>query len=199
MTEIWKDIEGYEGLYQISNWGRVKSLNYNRTGKEGILKPIPTNNGYMIIGLYKNRKPNQYSIHRLVAQAFIPNPDNLPQVNHKDEDKSNNCVWNLEWCTAEYNMNYGTRNERSSENRKGKYNGEKHWNYGKHRSKKTKNKISKNNKGKHSKKIINLDTGEIFNSLSEAGEKYNIAFQGIYRVCKGRNKRAGGYKWAYYE
>ena len=117
--EEWKDIKGYEGIYQISNKGRVKSLNYNRTGKEKIREGTVDNTGYKIISLSKNGKEKKYSIHRLVAQAFLPNPDNLPVVNHKDENKLNNNVENLEWCTHKYNCNYGTRNERTSKkNRK---------------------------------------------------------------------------------
>lgn len=125
MTEIWKDIEGWEGKYQISNFGRVKSLNYRNTNKEKIMKPQKKDNGYFFIGLRQNGfKKTHYHIHRLVAGAFIPNPNNLPQVNHKDEDKSNNFVWvnddgtvdpeksNLEWCDAKYNLNYGNRHKK---------------------------------------------------------------------------------------
>ena len=109
--EIWKDIKGYEGLYQISNKGRVKSLGNNKTKKEKILSP-GKHKGYFYVSLYKNRKEKKYSIHRLVAQAFLPNPDNLPVVNHKDENKLNNNVENLEWCTQEYNVNYSSSNGR---------------------------------------------------------------------------------------
>lgn len=109
MEEIWKDIKGYEGLYQISSHGRVKSfLRYKK-----ILKPILKTDGYLCVNLCKPLK--KFSIHRLVAEAFIPNPDNLPQVNHKDEDKTNNHVVNLEWCTQLYNINYGSRNKRAIE------------------------------------------------------------------------------------
>ena len=118
--EIWKDIEGYEGLYQVSNKGRIKSLNYRRTGKERVLSSSPTSSGYLVVCLYKNKKPKPFLIHRLVAEAFIPNSDNLPEVNHKDENKLNNRVENLEWCDREYNINYGNRNEKASESMKGK-------------------------------------------------------------------------------
>lgn len=105
--ETWKDIKGYEGLYQISNKGRVKSLGNNKTRKEKILKPKPGNRGYIRVDLCrKGEKPKRFSIHKLVAEHFLPNPDNLPVINHKDEDKTNNCVENLEWCTQEYNVNY---------------------------------------------------------------------------------------------
>ena len=111
MIEIWKDIEGYENLYQVSNLGRVKSLNYNHTGKEKIMK-AKKDKGYLRVQLYKDGKPKFYSVHRLVATSFLPNPNNLSQVNHIDEDKSNNIVDNLEWCSAKYNSNYGTRIQR---------------------------------------------------------------------------------------
>lgn len=113
MIEIFKDIEGYEGLYQISNYGNVKSLNFNRTGKEKILKPTKNSDGYLQICLHKQGIKKHY-IHRLVAQAFIENPNNLPQVNHKDEDKTNNYIENLEWCERKYNINYGTRTDKCS-------------------------------------------------------------------------------------
>lgn len=114
--EIYKDIEGYEG-YQISNHGNVKSLNYNKTGKEKILKPKKNKSGYLQVVLYQQGKGKYHYIHRLVAQAFIENPNNLPQVNHKNQIKTDNRVENLEFCDAKYNCNFGTRNERSATNR----------------------------------------------------------------------------------
>ena len=104
--EIWKDILGYEGKYMVSNWGRVKSLNYHRTGKEKILKGCDNGDSYLRVMLSKEGKNKQYRINRLVAQAFIENPDNLPEVNHKDKVRTNNCVDNLEWCTTQYNIDY---------------------------------------------------------------------------------------------
>ena len=113
--EEWKDIEEYEGLYQVSNLGRVKSLYWNN---ERIMKTAKDKDGYLLVNLYKNKKGKSYLVHRLVAMAFIPNPNNLPEVNHKDEDKTNNNVDNMEWCGRKYNINYGTGIERRSEKQK---------------------------------------------------------------------------------
>ena len=112
--ELWKDIKDYEGHYQVSNWGRIKSIKF---GKERILKPVTDRHGYLLVSLWKNNKQKTYKVHRLVAEAFIPNPYNLPQVNHKDENPLNNNVNNLEWCNSKYNCNFGTRIERISKRR----------------------------------------------------------------------------------
>lgn len=122
MTEIWKPIIGYEGLYEISNLGRVKSLpKYHKTRFSGyikkckILKPRIDSYGYLMVALCKDKKQKNFLIHRLVAKHFIANPNNYDSINHKDECKTNNNVNNLEWCTRYYNNNYGTRNKRMSE------------------------------------------------------------------------------------
>lgn len=107
MAEIWKDIKGYEGKYQVSNWGNVRSLNYNKTGQPRVMAGNINRNGYKSQMLRKGNRRKLISIHRLVAQAFIPNPNNYPCVNHKNEIKTDNRVENLEWCTYEYNTNYG--------------------------------------------------------------------------------------------
>lgn len=106
MREEWRDIKGFEGKYMVSNLGIVKSLNYNRTGKEGILEGYDKGKGYLYVNLYKDGKMKNCRINRLVAQAFLENPDNLPEVNHKDENPKNNRVENLEWCTKQYNVEY---------------------------------------------------------------------------------------------
>ena len=111
MNEIYKDIPGYEGLYQISNLGNVKSLKRNK-----ILAKNNNGNGYLYANLSKDGQVKNHYIHRLVAITFIDNPNRLPQINHKDENKANNCVDNLEWCGADYNNKYGTRTKRASEN-----------------------------------------------------------------------------------
>ena len=167
--EEWRDVVGYEGLYEISNFGRVKSLNYRKTGEEGLLSPQPTSRDYLQVGLSKNGKRKIYSIHRLVAIAFIPNPNDYPEVNHKDEDKSNNCVDNLEWCTSKYNANYGTRSKRQSENH-ADFSGDKH---------------------PRATKIKCVTTGEVFTTIKEASEKYNISNRNICSCCRGKLKSAG--------
>ena len=113
--EIWKKIEGYEGLYEVSNEGRVRSLNYRHTGETKILKPAICYGGYLKVGLWKDGNKKKFTVHRLVARAFLPNILDFPEVNHIDEDKTNNRVKNLEWCTREYNNNFGTRNQRVRE------------------------------------------------------------------------------------
>ena len=102
-----KDIKNYEGLYAITSCGKVWSYR-----SKIFLKPQVEKNGYLTVGLYKNGQKKVYFIHRLVSEAYIPNLEGLPQVNHKDENKANNCLQNLEWCDASYNINYGTRNEK---------------------------------------------------------------------------------------
>ena len=117
MAEIWKEITGYEGLYQVSNLGNVRRIGHLETNKNGIqrtlkdknLKPKVDGKGYVHVILFNHNKRKTIRIHRLVAEMFIPNPNNYPQVNHKDEDKQNNKVDNLEWCTNKYNSNYGNR------------------------------------------------------------------------------------------
>ncbi len=108
--EIWKDIKGYEGLYQVSNLGNVKSLKIN---KNLSYRKSGRDRAYLTVSFRKDNASKSYYIHRLVAQTFIPNPENKPQVNHKDENTMNNCVDNLEWCTTRYNINYGTRSLKS--------------------------------------------------------------------------------------
>lgn len=120
MEKVWKDIEGYEGKYQVSDNGEVRSLNYGGYGGVKLLKQCTHRDGYKRVALCKNGKRKYYFVHRLVAIAFISNPHNYKEVNHKDECKSNNNMNNLEWCTREYNLNYGTIKERFSEHRKGK-------------------------------------------------------------------------------
>lgn len=117
--EIWKTVPEYEGLYEVSNYGRVRSLDridsIGRKRKGRILKAADNGDGYYVVNLSKNNKQHMYLVHRLVAEVFIPNPNNLPCINHKDENTMNNFPGNLEWCDKRYNNNYGTKNIRAAE------------------------------------------------------------------------------------
>lgn len=213
MEEIWKDIEGYEGLYQISNLGRVWSVKKEIYRKEGFVGPYPS------VSLTKDGHYDTFSIHRLVAKAFIPNPLDLPQVNHKDENPLNNCVDNLEWCTAKYNSNYGTRNKRVGDKRRGHTHteevkqrlsnlkkGQTSPTKGVPHTEETKEKLSKLMKAKSvGKKVRCVETGRIFDSIRDAEifmnpnepykkikEKTNIGM-----VCNGRGQTAYGYHWEF--
>ena len=124
MKEIWRDIKGYEGLYQVSNLGRVRSVTHDivdslgrRSTKDGKILSLrkSSQTGYPTINLLKDGDTTSCNVHRLVAEAFIPNPNNLPCVNHKDESRDNNCVDNLEWCSYQYNNTYGTAQKRRTE------------------------------------------------------------------------------------
>lgn len=167
--EIWKPVVGYEGLYDVSNFGRVKSLKYRKGDKPEILK-LQKRGKYLRASL-NGRK---FSVHRLVAQAFIPNSLNLPEVNHKDEDTHNNFVNNLEWCDRPYNSRYGT---------------------------KTKRVADANRNGKLSKPVYqySLD-GEliaVFLSAQDVKRKLGYSQGNISNCCIGNRKTAYGYKWSY--
>lgn len=123
MDEIWKTLDGiieYGTFYEVSNFGNVRSIDRVTKYSDGriakfkgrILKGAKDKDGYKQVNLCKNGKCNSFQVHRLVALAFIPNPNNFSEINHKDECKDNNCILNLEWCDRKYNCNYGTRNER---------------------------------------------------------------------------------------
>lgn len=159
--EKWKDIKGYEGLYIISDKGRIAKL----------LNPKINKDGYHEQGLIKNKIKKGKRIHRLVAEAFIDNPDNLPEVNHIDENKSNNNVDNLEWCTHKYNVNHGTRIERM--------------------------KMTQRNRKDCSKPVMCIETGVIYPSINEANRKTGADRNTIADVCKGKLKTAGGYHWKF--
>ena len=134
---VRKPVKEYEGYYEVDNFGRVFSLDRNVTVNDNgriYEKPIKGKQmkqgvhtqGYKVVSLTKDGKTRTNFVHRIVAEAFIPNPDELPMVNHKDEDKTNNFVDNLEWCTNEYNINYGTAIKRASQKKKGKKHAEEH-------------------------------------------------------------------------
>lgn len=110
MVEVWRDIKNYEKLYQISNIGNIKRIEkHSDHGQEKMMKQTTGRKGYKMISLSKEKKQKTFCVHRLVAEAFIPNPKNLPQVNHKDGNKANNSVYNLEWCNNSYNQLHANR------------------------------------------------------------------------------------------
>lgn len=173
MTEIWKDIAGYEGLYQVSNLGRIRNNSF-------VLKPS-TQLGYNYVGLWKDNKCKRFRVHRLVAQAFIPNPLNLPQINHKDEDKTNNCIDNLEWCTQKYNNSYGTKTKKQLQTYK------------------------EHNTSNAEKEVVMLSLGgeivNVYKSLSEASRQTGLSLGNLSEVCNKKPHRLtlGGYKWEFKE
>lgn len=148
--EIWVDVKGWEGLYKVSNLGRVYSCS-----RGTIKKPTVRKSGYVVLSLICRPRHmwKQYKLHRLVAENFIPNPCNLPDINHIDENKQNNAASNLEWCTKKYNSNYGHCREKISKALMGNTNsvGSKNGMYGKHHSPEIREKISKAVKEHYSK------------------------------------------------
>lgn len=175
--EQWKDIKGYEEKYQISNLGRVKSLKRtqsNNGGKQQVNEKIKStrikNSGYEITDLYKDRKQKTFMIHRLVAQAFIPNPNNKEQVNYIDGNKSNNCVDNLEWTIQSENIIHSYKSIRED--------------------KRNNNAINTMTKAT-SKKVTCLNSGIIYNSASEAAREVGVSASLLMRCCRGERKSAG--------
>lgn len=195
MEEIWKDVVGYEGLYQVSNLGRVRSLWHDVWHKGKILKPsFDGKKNYLFVGLHKNGKTTQRNIHRLVAETFIPNPNNFPCVNHINEIKTDNRACNLEWCTVEYNSNYGNAKKNMIESRR-KNNVQDEIN------KKIKNTKKKNNSFSCEKPVAQYTTdGNLvatYASATDAERKTGISRGGIQRCCVGRYYQAKGYIWKY--
>ena len=187
--EVWKtavyDGEIYEGLYRVSNFGKILSLNYRNTGKSKLMTPVDIGTGYLKVDFRKNRKTKRCLVHRLVAFTFLDNPDNLPEVNHKDEDKTNNFVFlnedgsvdkeksNLEWKNHRDNCNHGTRNERSAKAR-----------------------IN----GKLSKRVLQLSlSGELireWESIRECGRN-GFSKSNVCDCCNGKQKTHKGFRFMY--
>ena len=171
--ETWKNIKGYEGLYQVSNMGRVKSLerkdSLGRIVKERVLKTAPNAQGYPIVSLCAGGRQKIFKVHRLVCQAFHKNPENKPCVNHIDENKTNNCASNLEWCTYAENNSHGTHNERVAKARSkpvGQYT-----RYG--------------------------DLVKVWPSTQEAERQAGFNHGNISEVANGNRKTAHGFIWKY--
>lgn len=195
MEEIWKDIEGYEGKYQVSNLGRVRSLdrkigNYFRQGK--VLKPCVTRNGYLQVYLYnKNSIMKPRRIHRLVANAFIPKPKDKLEVNHIDGNKNNNNMENLEWCTSSENKKHAILTGLKPKRFKGQFGkGKKNWMY---------QRRGKDNPCSKTVIQYNKEMNKIaeYGSTCEAERKTGICSTNIAKCCRGGAKTAGGYIWRY--
>ena len=197
MKEAWKDIKGFEGRYQVSNLGRVKSLCYHNGTSERILKQRNNLSGYPIVNLYKkgSDKGTLKTVHRLVAEQFIPNENNFPMINHKDENPENNNVRNLEWCDCSYNVLYSLKRhperiEKIKEKRKRK-NG-----YKRKKGYKRKNEPYKY-KSAVIQKTMNGEEIKIFKNTREVCKEMNFSQSPILECCKGNRKTAYGYKWEF--
>lgn len=189
MKEVWRNIYGFP-YYQVSNWGRVKSMMGYGGVEERILKPLKTKEGYLQVHLRKDGKRYVKLIHRLVAEAFLPNDDLFKtSINHKDENKENNFCWiadngtvdesksNLEWCTDAYNINYGTRNERVAE--------------------------ANTNNTNTSKVVLQYSLGGVFikewKSTREVERQLGFSNGNISRCCNGKRETHKGYIWRFKE
>lgn len=183
MKEEWRPVVGYEGFYEVSNLGNVRSIAvYSYKYKRVIQRRVPTikvqettHDGYKRVTLCYYGKKKHWMVHRLVALAFIPNQDNLPEVNHRNENTANNYVSNLEWCSRTYNANYGTLPKRIKERM--------------------------NTSHPTAKAVYQYKMDGTFitayPSLNEAGRAVGLTGNAIQKVCKGKNKSAAGFKWCY--
>lgn len=191
MNEIWMPIEGYEDRYEVSNTGKVRSLNYRMTGKKKELKPIMQGKGYHAVGLCKNGKMKWGKVHRLVADAFIPNPENKREVNHKDGNKQNNHADNLEWSTASENQKHAYR--------LGLKRGDPEW--GKTLGKTYGKEFGRKHAEMTRKPVwaINANSGFIteFDSATLVEKILGISHSSVQKVCTGQQKRAKGYRFLY--
>ena len=170
--EVWKEVVGYEGLYLVSDTGRIQNAKTNR-----ILRPCTHKIGYQSVMLYRNGNCKRMLVHRIVADAFVVNPHGYYVVNHIDENKANNTASNLEWCSAQKNMNHGTINDRLSAVRGHDA-----------RAKRKVNQID-----------VNGVSVAVWESIAEASRATNTSKTSILNCCKGKQKTANGYAWKYCE
>ena len=190
MIEEWRDVVGYEGLYQVSNTGLVKSVTRiikhkllgKKTVNERILKPFTNELGYSHVRLSRGNTQKHKLIHRLVGESFISNPDNLPCINHKDENPRNNNIENLEWCTVQYNNTYGKHAERikNTDYKAMKYLGTPYVR-------------------KIIQKTIDGEIIRVWESLTEAAIQTKTQLSKICCCCRGRRNLSNGFRWEYAE
>lgn len=185
MEEIWKDIQGYEGIYQVSNLGNVKSLNYRNRGYAQNLVPKTNNKGRLWVELAKNRIKKPFQISRLVAETFVENPEKLPIVNHKDENPKNNRVDNLEWCTLSYNVRYSIKRH-PERTRKGIQTGKRN--------------CIRNGKLTNLRVYQLTLEGEIvreWDNSTQIKRETGMSDWSISECCRGNRSKAYGFRWQY--
>lgn len=178
MKEQWKPVEGADDRYEVSNTGKIRSLNYKNSGETRELKPAPDPKGYLKTMILMGGKYKTVKIHRIVAKAFIPNPEGKPQVNHKDGNKENNCVDNLEWATNIANAHHAIKN--------GLF--------------KNSYKATEAANKKRERPITAIDESGRefeFSSINEASRQLNVGRRHVQSVLKGTRNQAGGYRFRY--
>lgn len=188
--EVWRDIKGYEEKYQISNLGRVKSLSFNKTGEKKLLKPHDNGNGYLTVCLWKDNRYKHKYIHRLVAEAFLPNPENKPCIDHINTNRDDNRIENLRWCTYSENLMNPITNKKSSETHREIYQGNNNPNYG--------------NRGKSNTLSIPILQLDLFGNIiklwygaKETERENNFDASTITKCCKGKKLTHKGFRWVY--
>lgn len=191
--EQWKDICGYEGVYQVSNLGHVRSLDrvncYGRRVCGRLRRPCLNRNGYLYVNLRKGGKTRNMLIHRLVADAFIENHNNLSTVNHKNEDKQDNRADNLEWMSLTDNLRYGTHTERAAAH-KPDMSGARHFNYGRHGS----------DSHTHKGRVVGISISDPsvtieFDTAATASRSLGISSGQLCDAINGKARSCGGYYW----
>lgn len=183
--ELWLPVKGYEGIYEVSNYGNVVSLNYRQTGERHTLRIKTGKDGYLRVTLCKKCICRSFLVHRLVAEAFIPNPGNKPFVDHIDTDRKNNCVLNLKWCNRKENANNPITLKRMGDNLR-------------NLNRIYREQISKKRKIKVAQYTLDGKLVKVWDSAKDAEKSMSISNSDICNCCKENRKTAGGYIWKYY-
>ena len=195
MKEEWRDIPGYEGLYKVSNTGKILSLDYAHRGYAQELVPKVNNKGYLWVQLKHNNQRKDCLIHRLVAEAFIDNPNGFPLINHKDENKKNNNSWNLEWCTRKYNANYSLDRHPERRLEISKLSKMERSKRGPYRKRKTAKPT------KYTQPVVQKDmNGNVireFENIAAITREIGYCNSSILGCCNHSRKTAYGYKWEF--